>query len=184
MAVPGRPILAAGVRSATIADLAATIRKLEESERAVPPHRFTTQRGSSYVLLPDGSTMRYKAARQEHPGEVGWMEKSDRTAFLTPESANALSVVQATGPRRMTLVQDTDTPRIAVAYQDELRPIRGTIVDSQPIPAAGMLPLEMRKGYTPHFGNVITDLDAEPNWADWLERAARGLPPPVFGGAR
>lgn len=157
------------------------IRRLSAISGGIAPQRFATERGSRYVLLPDGTTLRHKAARPEHPNEFGWMDISDKTAFLTPEQANALSVVQATGPRRMTLVRDTDSPRIAVAYSegpDALRPFRGTAVSPYDAPDVGLIPLEMLRGKTPHFGNRIVDVAPEPLWDQWLRRYESGMPPP------
>lgn len=187
MASPSSIIASNARRANRVAELADAIRAIESAKSSVPPQRFVTQRGSRYVLFPDGSTMRHKAARPEHPGEFGWMDRSESTAFVTPHDGNVLSVVQAQGPRRFRIVRDTDTPRLAVAYADgadSMRPLRGTVVLPQQAPAVGLLPLEMRRGMTPHFGNVITDLEPEPNWADWLERASLNHSPPEFGGRR
>lgn len=179
--------LTAAKRADRVAGLAEVIRSIEAARNAVPPQRFATERGSRYVLFPDGTTLRHKAARPEHPGEFGWMDRSDATAFITPRDGQVLSVVQATGPRPMTLIRDTDTPRVAVAYAsgiDAMRPMRGTVVMPQQSPAVGLLPLEMRRGMTPHFGNSITDVEPEPNWQEWLERASLLHPPPAFGAMR
>ena len=182
MATPAQAMAAA--RAAKVAELAQIVRSIESASSPVSPQRFMTQRGSQYVLLPDGTTIRHKAARPEHPGEFGWMDRSEATAFITPKDGNVLSVVQAKGPRSMTLLRDTGTPRIAVGYRDgpqAMTPMRGTVVTPQPSPAIGLLPLEMATGRTPHFGNQITFLEPEPDWPGWLERAARGYPPPEFG---
>jgi hypothetical protein len=140
--------------------------------------RFATQRGSLYVQLPDGTTLRHKAMRPEHGNDFGWMARSDHTAYLTPQDANALSLVEARADRPFRLIRDTASPRLAVMQEGNPRPIRGTIVPYAESPGSGLLPLETWLGRGQHFGNPITAVDAEPNWADWLERAARGLPPP------
>lgn len=157
------------------------IRRLGDAPQVVQPARFATARGSQYVLLPDGSSVRYKAPRPEHPGEFGWMTPSDKTVFLDDDQASALSVVQAISPRKMGLIRDTHTPRVAVAYMegpDAMRPLRGTAITPLETPLAGLFPLEMTRGYTPHFGNKITAVSPEENWMEWLHRAGRNEPPP------
>lgn len=161
----------------------AVTKLIQEIERGrVAASRFATRKGSLYVQLPDGTTLRHKAARPEHPGEVGWMGRSDATAFLRKQDLGALDMVQAKGPRPFTLLRDTQSPRLAVGYADRgpgaMLPIPGTVVTPSMLPAVGLYPLEMRRGYTPHFGNDIIGLEPEPNWADWIERASLGLPPP------
>ena len=179
----------AGLRAARVAELAELINTIESSPSGVPPHRFITAKGSQYVLLPDGTTVRYKAARPEHPDprERGWMERSEHTDFITPEDGNRLSIVQAAGPRRVTLMRHGDTRQLAAGWAkgpQALIPFRGTLVTPSATPAVGLLPLETSRGYTPHFGNPITVLEPEGNWQEWLERAAHGAPPPSFGGTR
>lgn len=164
-------------------DLDGLIRRLGDEPQVVQPSRFATARGSQYVLLPDGSSLRYKAARPEHASEFGWMSPSDKTVFLDDEQAGALSIVQAIGPRKMSLIRDTNSPRVAVAYAegpDAWRPMRGTIVTPSESPLAGLMPLEMARGYTPHFGNKITSVEPEDNWMEWLYRASRNEPPPAL----
>ncbi len=156
------------------------IQRLGALQGGVAPSRFITAKGSEYVLLPNGSSVRYKAPRLEHPNEEGWQKMSDSTVFLDPDQANILSIVQAQGPRPMTLVRDTDTNRVAAAYADALRPIRETIVSPRSEPDVGLLPLEMIRGYTPHFGNPITAVRKEPDWKQWLMRQEANAPPPVW----
>lgn len=179
----------ASLRAARVAELADLINTIESSPRGVPPHRFITAKGSQYVLLPDGTTVRYKAARPEHPDprERGWMQRSDYTAFITPDDGNRLSIVQATGGRRTALLRNEGAGQLAVGWAEgpqALIPMRGTVVTPSATPAVGLLPLETQRGYTPHFGNPITVLEPERNWQEWLERAAQGAPPPSFGGTR
>ena len=145
-----------------------------------PASKFATARGSVYVRLPGGATVRYKAPRPEHGADFGWQEPSHWTGFLTPDDADRLSVVQARSTPPYRLVRDTDTPRVAVARAGIMRPISGTVSSYETYPRAGMLPLETWLDNTHHFGNEILAVDGEPNWADWIQRAARNEPPPEW----
>lgn len=160
-------------RATAIANL---VREVERGGRTAS--RFATQRGSLYVHLPDGTTLRHKAMRPEHFNDFGWMARSDHTAYLQPAHADMLSLVQAHSDPPFRLIRDTESPRMAVMRQGVPRPIRGTVVPYEESPVIGLLPLETWQGSGQHFGNPITAIEQEPNWADWLERAARGLPPP------
>lgn len=143
------------------------------------PKRFATARGSIYVQLPDGTTVRYKAPRREHGNDFGWMSRSELTTYLTPQDANRLSLVEAQGPGApFRLIRDTESPRLAVMQDGDPRPIRGTIVPYESDPRVGLMPLETWPRNSRHFGNPITAVEPEPNWADWLERQARGEAPP------
>ena len=158
--------------------IASLIEQIASARQAVPPARFTTGRGSSYVQLPDATTVRYKARRPEHFDDFGWMARSDGTAFVSPSDADLLSLVQAQGPRKFMLLQDPAQSLLAVGYRDARRPLRGTVVHYRPSPQEGLMPLEMWNDNSQHFGNVITSMAPEPNWADWLERYMRQAPPP------
>lgn len=50
-----------------------------------PRRQFKTAKGSLYTILEDGTTIRDKAARPEHPGDSGIKPKSHETYYLTPE---------------------------------------------------------------------------------------------------
>jgi hypothetical protein len=164
----------AGVRGQAT-DIEKLIERLRQE--SAPARRFSTERGSLYVALPDGTTVRHKAARPEHGGDYGWKQRSEQTVYLSPQAANNLSLVHATGPRPYRLVQDTDSPRMAVAYVGHDRPIPGTVAPFFPDPSVGAMPLEMW-GNKNHFGNKIVKLEDEPNWIDWLLRSSgRGQPP-------
>lgn len=158
--------------------IAALISQISAAPRVTQPSRFATSRGSVYVQLPNGTTVRYKAQRPEHGLDSGWMERSDGTVFLAPRDADRLSVVQATSPRGLRLLQDQAAGRLAVGYADELRPFRGTIVPYEMAAREGAMPLEMWNDHSQHFGNVITELEPEPNWQGWLERYVLKAPPP------
>lgn len=77
-------------------DVASLYRNLDEPQ-ATPPGRvvrFTTERGSIYQVMPDGTTIRNKAARPEHPGDSGVKEQSSRTVFVDPDLAREIGMWQ------------------------------------------------------------------------------------------
>lgn len=61
---------------------------------------FTTSKGSVYQVNEDGSTIRTKAARPEHPGEEGLQPKSEKTWYITPEDSVKLGEFQAQGTKK------------------------------------------------------------------------------------
>lgn len=129
---------------------------------------FTTEKGSTYVHK-DGRTTRNKAARPEHPGEVGPQPESTRTVYLTDEQQQALSLVQSQGGKGRThIVTDPKTGAVAVAYldgPDAGKIIRGTVVANPATePSMGLYPLEIwerpGKRNNEHFGNKITEVQS------------------------
>lgn len=54
---------------------------------------FTTAKGSTYEVHPDGTTVRNKAARPDvgHEGDSGIKTQSDKTIYVAPEVASELS---------------------------------------------------------------------------------------------
>jgi hypothetical protein len=127
---------------------------------------FKTAKGSEYFVMPDGTTIRNKAPRPEHPGEQGWQEPSQRTLFITPEHANELGgLFQATTTfaKRIAVLPDG---RVGIQYMQgpskgkfERRTV-GRPLDS---PQVGAMPLELwQNGGRAHFGNPITDVAHRP----------------------
>lgn len=160
------------------------IRHLLRRDPIVEPSVFTTAKGSRYLMLPDGTTIRNKAARPEHPGEVGWQERSERTYFITPEDADRLSILQTHnqipaygGP--LALVQDAgDQKRLAVVVRRAAEKpliVRDSIVNYTDAPSSGMVPLETWDNGTQHFGNDITGMDDTADFAALLEQALREM---------
>lgn len=124
---------------------------------------FKTSKGSTYDVQTDGSTIRNKAARPEHPGEEGVQPKSDKTYYVTKEDLDKLSVLQTEGWKdgeRPTLKEDKG--HIAVVMEggkNDGKFLKGTVVKPQEGPAAGLYPVETwDNGRSHHFGNEITEV--------------------------
>lgn len=127
--------------------------------------------------MPDGTTIRNKAPRPEHPGDQGWQEPSEQTMFLTPEHTDQLGALfqaQTTFGKRVAVLPDG---RVGIQYTGgpsagkfERRTV-GRPLDG---PQVGAIPMELwRKGQRAHFGNPITEVMQKP--------AAQFGPPEQFG---
>ena len=133
------------------------------TEEAALLKSFKTEKGSIYQVQIDGSTVRDKAARQEHPGEEGVQPKSDSTYYLTEDQADKLSLVQAKGgdPMEVALLPGGGG-QIGVRYRkggDKGKFVKETIVTPSSSPKVGLYPLEIKKGYSEHFGNKIVEVE-------------------------
>jgi len=135
------------------------------------PVEFKTAKGSSYELLPDGTTIRNKAARSDpgHEGDFGIKPQSDATYFLTSENYPKLGLPE--GPSRIV---DHGDGTLSVATQNAngrwgIAPSSRN-VPYETEPAVGLHPLEVwgpqKVNGLPaykdvHFGNVITEVGGE-----------------------
>lgn len=124
---------------------------------------FTTAKGSTYRIEPDGTTTRDKAFRPEHgEAEQGPQPTSQRTFYVTPGEANALGIIQSRGGHPMEVVLDDATGAAGLRYvagPDVGKIIKGTVVPARRVPELGMLPVEIwSDGRRVHFGNPITDI--------------------------
>jgi hypothetical protein len=120
---------------------------------------FKTAKGSTYEIQIDGSTIRNKAPRPEHPGEFGVQPKSSNTYYVTIEDAQKLSEVQTKGGPNAEIAATQDG-RIGVRYlagKDAGKFERRTVVPHGE-PGIEKVPVEVIPGKTPHFGNPITEL--------------------------
>ena len=125
--------------------------------------QFTTAKGSQYWQFEDGTTIRNKAARPEHPGDAGFKEQSQQTFFVTPEHADQMgSLMQATSRFSKQMAQNPRTGQWGVQYTSGPsagkweRRTMGTV---SPTPQVGMHPVEIWKGGRRfHFGNAITNV--------------------------
>lgn len=138
-------------------------RILEAAPQANQQATFTTAKGSKYQLLEDGSTIRDKAARAEHPGESGVQPKSSFTIFVDDAGADALGIVQTEGvefaiekrPDGSYGAKATTGPGAGKFYRTSI-----TKVSSKP--EVGMIPVEVwnrsGKKQAVHFGNKITEV--------------------------
>lgn len=121
---------------------------------------YTTAKGSTYLVDPDGRTTRDKAARPEHPGDSGPQPKSDATYYVTEREANLLGEFQTQGGKR-SIGQMSDG-RIGVRYEEGKNAgkfERRTVVAPRREPEVGLIPVEVWKGgKRVHFGNKITEV--------------------------
>lgn len=111
----------------------ATVPQVGHIPLTVDGTTFKTSKGSVYKVNSDKTTTRTKAARPEHPGDEGLQQKSDTTAYITPEQYKG---IKANKP-------------LEGSYQKE--------------PKEGLIPVEWwqsgpNKGKI-HFGNVITSVN-------------------------
>jgi hypothetical protein len=127
--------------------------------------KFKTAKGSTYQVQPDGSTIRDKAARPEHPGEQGIQPQSTKTFYVTPSDATRLAEVQAKGGPRAEIVSLPDgSGRVGLRYiegKDAGKFEGRTIVDPKPNPEVGLVPVEIwndGKSTSNHFGNEIVEV--------------------------
>lgn len=125
-----------------------------------PPISFRTAKGSTYRVLEDGTTIRDKALRPEHP-DSGPQPRSHKTIYVKPEDATKLGEVQVVGSaRRLALSGDG---RAGVKYLDgpDAGRIEGrTVVSFSREPEVGLIPVELWDGQSPHFGNEIVEVRA------------------------
>jgi hypothetical protein len=156
---------------------------------------FTTARGSTYTVQPDGTTIRDKAARPDpgHEGQRGIQPKSDATFYIDPKKAQLLALPQ--GEAR--IVDHGDGTLSVVA---RVRPDLpwGISPESRNVPVfteprAGLAPVELWRRETLkglqayrsiHLGNAITEVrgavaaqPAQPAAAVAPPRAASPVPP-------
>jgi len=154
---------------------------------ASPPTTFTTAKGSTYEVHPDGTTTRVKAARPEHPGDEGLKERSVQTFYVTQEDANKLAVFQTHGGSyRGKHIRRAGT-EAAVFGTNPAGKVEGlgtSRVQVQTAPAAGLLPVELwDDGKVVHFGNPITEVRTGAPVAAEAAVAAAPLPPGAPGPA-
>lgn len=128
------------------------------------PSGFATSKGSTYQVHDDGTTTRTKAYRPEHGDvEQGPQPRSQKTFYVTPEDANALSEIQTSGGGRRSLQTLGDT-HAAVRYDDGPNAgkyERRTHVPITQEPTVGHIPVEtFDDGKRHHFGNEITGVES------------------------
>jgi hypothetical protein len=128
------------------------------------PQTFTTAKGSTYVVNPDGTTTRNKAARKEHPGDSGPKPKSAKTIYVTEQQAQALA--PPSGKWKYFIDGDT----VSMIFQSNGKwgsSETSRNIKYQTTPRKGLVPLELwvpgKKGgetYSrAHFGNKITKVE-------------------------
>lgn len=151
------------------------------------PVSFKTAKGSKYTVQPDGTTIRDKAARPEHPGQQGIQPKSHATYYVPDKDVNKLSLMQAQNMPARALVHDNGHIGIqALEGPNKGKIYRDTVVRVSDKPAVGLTPIETwNNGQRVHFGNPITEVESGGEAAARLaaqqagEAALAHLPPDV-----
>ena len=139
---------------------------------------FKTSMGSEYFAFDDGTTVRNKAARPEHPGDEGWKERSQRTVFLSPEHALEVGGLFQAQSRFGKRVFITPTGMVGIQYTDGPsagKVERRTYGRALTTPQVGAIPVEIwQDGGAAHFGNPITEVTSR-------ERPQYGPPTEPYG---
>lgn len=145
------------------------------------PTTFTTAKGSTYVVNPDGTTTRDKAFRPEHGhAEQGPQPQSEATFYLSPDDANKLAGIQARGgAASRVVVQNGHAALQFVDGPDAGKIWRDTVVQVGTAPAVGLLPVELwDQGTRVHFGNPIVEVGVPAAPGPAGDPGAGALPPP------
>lgn len=149
-----------------------TARMAKAGVKGERPNTFTTAKGSTYEMHPDGTTTRNKAARPEHPGDAGPKERSKKTVYITPEDANRLAVPTGEGAvNRAYRYVDRNGSIAVISRTHEVPWVNDKNFDAikySTTPREGLIPFELwqeqairgEKSYRKwHFGNQITSVD-------------------------
>jgi len=138
---------------------------------------FQTAKGSTYEVQPDGTTIRNKAARPEHPGDYGIKPPSETTFYVKPQDVGRFAV-PADASWRIVPTNDEGTTFSVVTRNAEgkwgVSPGQNNI-PVEKAPALGLHPMELfdrsdinvANGTYPayrqlHPGNEITQLSRDP----------------------
>ena len=126
-----------------------------------PVTGFKTAKGSTYSITESGTTIRNKAARPEHPGEVGIQPESEVTIYVSADDAVKLGEFQAQGGPKKAIAKRQDGT-YGVKYlegKDAGKFESRTLVKPLDGPAVGATPVELWKGgKVVHFGNEIVEV--------------------------
>lgn len=139
---------------------------------ARPEYQFKTAQGSIYTGFDNGTTIRDKAERQEHPGDTGVKEQSTKTVYLEPSAANRLGQGELPSWRYIdhgdgTMSLSSPNP---VTGQWGIAPSQRAVKYWKQ-PGVGLVPLELWGSETihgkpaypkAHFGNQIIDIEIPP----------------------
>lgn len=182
--IPGHRYLDAGSRDPNVKDADKTynilvwdenrIKIMSYEQDTTAPRGFRTAKGSTYLVGPNGRTVRNKAARPEHPGDSGIKPPSEATYYVKKDDLDRLGLFQTKGGGRMTIEQAPDG-QIGIRYGSgwkgaykkrlEARGLKegdfdpDTMVTPEAAPAVGLYPVETwKKGSEVHFGNEIVEL--------------------------
>lgn len=142
---------------------------------------FTTAKGSTYTINPDGTTTRVKAPRPEHPGDSGPKPASQQTVYVTPEDAEKLGIFQTKGGSytgKHIRTSGSEAAVFGAGIDGRVVGLGTSRVPVQTKPAVGLIPVELWKdGREAHFGNVITSVGVSTVDAKTAERIANADTP-------
>jgi len=147
------------------------------SEMPDVTYLFTTERGSTYAMFADGTTVRNRSgAKHLHDNATGLQPRSRRTIFMSNAAANDISgLFYNTEIPTSFLPEKTAEGLIAklVISQDEVGYKKGQLLAEAPFsvhPIQGSCPVEIIDGESPlgssggvHFGTRITKLTKADN---------------------
>lgn len=107
---------------------------------------FTTERGSTYTVMEDGTTIRDKAARTEHPGDEGIKPRTERTYYVDPADAQRLAL-----PEGRSRIIDNEDGTLSIATYSEKQKRWGIAKSARNVPVTteptlGRSPVELWKG--------------------------------------
>lgn len=128
---------------------------------------FKTAKGSHYRVQADGTTVRNKAARPEHPNDSGVKPASHKTLYIDEE---AFKKVGKTG--KGTLFHVDTRGNISLLREEKGKRVAIAKAASSSEPQKGLIPVELWKNKKGdyarwHFGNPITEVQK-------VERASAG----------
>lgn len=150
---------------------------------------FTTAKGSTYVLHADGTTVRDKAARPEHPGQQGIQPRSSKTIFVDPAGMDALGIVQTEGIQfNLEALRNGAWGARAIDGPHAGKFYATSITQVSHVPQIGLIPVEIwerpGKRQAIHFGNKITKITPTSTTATQPATAARTAPAASVGGGQ
>jgi hypothetical protein len=124
---------------------------------------FTTAKGSTYAVHPDGTTTRNKSFHPEHgAADQGLQPRSDATIYITKEEVKRLGgrfQAQGGATREIVPLGDGRWGMRYVDGKDAGKFERDTVVTPKLGPEPGLTPVEMfQGGRRVHFGNEITQV--------------------------
>lgn len=130
------------------------------------PTTFKTAKGSEYTVLPDGTTRRNKALRDEpgHEGDQGIKADSQKTHYVSSSDATKLADFQAQHSKGVKVaIREYKDGRIGLYYvsgKDKGKFEARTMVKPLDGPQIGAIPVELwHDGTKVHFGNKIVEIN-------------------------
>jgi hypothetical protein len=141
---------------------------LPKAENAT--HTFKTEKGSVYEHRADGTTVRDKQQRPEHPGEneKGLQPASTKTLYINSKDAGKLTKPSGSSAYLAPVSKNT----VAWHFGEDYGPrkkgevVAGTETEFTTTPQVGLTPIEVFQrgsGQSIHYGNPIVELQEKKN---------------------